>query len=190
MASCIFPDPDHTNRICVLNQQADIFVFQALTDDLSEWTSCSRDEWSKRHKGWNWTGFYAEFSAGGPVAASKHWQVGNDWRERLRQKSHAELSKRGGFNPGVFADVEEVGNKESVPLLIAALRWYPPIKIDGHIAMIDTAGMCIDALRTLTGQDLGFDPDKWEKWWKEKGKNLPPEYFQPKSVRETVEQSK
>jgi len=24
-----------------------------------------------------------------------------------------------------------------------------------------------DALRKITGQDLGLDPEKWRKWWEE-----------------------
>lgn len=187
-AFCIFPDPDHPNRICVLDQNPNLVVLQTSLDDHSIWQSYSGEEWAQHHAGWNWTGFFAELETRGPIAASEHNRPGNDWRDRLRRKCHAQIARRGSHPHDAFLRIVEAGNKSSVPLLIAAIRWQvPPVEHKGQKAMVCTTAHCTEALEALTGESFGFDPDRWEEWWNKKGKSLPEEQFKPKAVKKRSE---
>jgi len=49
--------------------------------------------------------------------------------------------------------LERVGNLQSVPGIVAALRAEPAFVDDqGHVGMIDTTALCLDALESLTGK--------------------------------------
>ncbi len=53
--------------------------------------------------------------------------------------------------------------------------------------MVCTTGHCIDALRSLTGEDYGTDYRKWQEWWEKTGKALPPSYFHQRAPEATSE---
>jgi hypothetical protein len=54
-----------------------------------------------------------------------------------------------------------VGDAGSVPVLLRALAWQEAPLGD---ATDDTAIHCIEALRRLTGRDLGANPRDWRAW--------------------------
>jgi len=95
------------------------------------------------------------------------WDTATTDEQRLL--CHRVISHRIGTPHDAFLHLRKIGNKDSVPLLIRALRWQRPPK-DG--VMVCTTAHCIDALRSLTGQDFGTDYLKWEQWWSTTGQTL------------------
>ncbi len=102
-----------------------------------------------------------------------------------RKALHLAISTPEGNNHDAFIYLEVLGNKDSVPLLIRALRWQPgPLKNrDGTDAgiMECTVGHCVDALKSLTGEDFKYAADAWQKWWGDTGSKLPPDHFKPRT---------
>jgi hypothetical protein len=94
------------------------------------------------------------------------------------------ISHRIGAPHDAFLHLREIGNRDSVPLLIRALRWQRPPK-DG--AMVCTTAHCIDALRSLTGEDFGADYLKWEQWWSKTGKGLSVTNFHERAANKASE---
>jgi hypothetical protein len=78
-----------------------------------------------------------------------------------------------------FLHLARIGNKDSVPLLIRALRGEK-LPTDGMT--VCTTGHCIGALRSLTGEDFGADYVKWEQWWNTTGHALSPTNFHERVV--------
>jgi hypothetical protein len=95
------------------------------------------------------------------------WETATVDEQRLL--CHRVISHRIGAPHDAFLHLRKIGNKDSVPLLIRALRWRRPPKDD---VMVCTTVHCIDALRSLTGQNLGSDYLKWEQWWSKTGQAL------------------
>ena len=98
-------------------------------------------------------------------------------REKIRKASQTLLWFWGGDHPSALIALQNVGNKDSIPCLIWALkcqnkRWQKEIAA-GHTGLTCTSHMC--ALDGLTGMydELGDDHKVWEKWWKETGRYLP-----------------
>lgn len=73
-----------------------------------------------------------------------------------------------------FLHLSSIGDKESVPILISSLRRRVRPDQD-ELECTDLH--CIEALRSLTGEDYGADYRKWEQWWRSTGRNLPNENF-------------
>ena len=88
----------------------------------------------------------------------------------IRDLCHHIISHRPGAPHDAFLHLRRSGNAESVPLLIQALGWQKP---EGKELVSCTTAHCLDALRSLTGEDLGYSPTEWEQWWKDEGSRLP-----------------
>ena len=66
--------------------------------------------------------------------------------------------------------LERIGRPAAIQPLIDRLRDEPG-RVRGDIA---------DALKALTGQDLGIEPDRWQKWWDANRDGcVPPEKVEP-----------
>lgn len=112
-----------------------------------------------------------------------------DWNnnasiEEQRKVCHQVIRYWDGHD--AFLRLARIGNAESVPLLIEALRKQPGS--DGGQA-ICTTGHCAEALRALTGEQFGIRWQDWDKWWKTTGNNLPMEHFYPRVANDTIPQS-
>ena len=96
---------------------------------------------------------------------------------------HQAISSPEGNNHDAFIYLAKLGNKDSVPLLIRALRWQPkPLKgRDGQEVFDCSIVHCVDALRSLTGKDFANSADAWQTWWDDTGVKLPPENFKPRT---------
>ena len=99
----------------------------------------------------------------------------------MRNLCHHIISHRPGSPHDAFLHLRRIGNAESVPLLVRALRWQKP---EGKEAVVCTTAHCLDALRCLTGEDFGYSPDEWEYWWEKTGSKLPADYFHPRELKE------
>lgn len=69
-----------------------------------------------------------------------------------------------------YIRIAEIGNEETVPLLLARLRLdygaSEPTDVPGVArAMIDTQAHLISALRSITNTDQGYYYPRWEAWW-------------------------
>ena len=93
--------------------------------------------------------------------------------EEIRLVCHRIISLRMGSPHDAFLYLQQVGNKESVPPLIRALKWQDP----NDTYIVCTTGHCIDALRSLTGEDYKRDYRQWEDWWTGTGRFLPSDHF-------------
>ncbi len=175
----IVPDPDHPSRICVLAQSAgQIRVYQALTNDYSEWKGYSDLEWAKAHPTWNWERLWFQLETDAPIT----YDSDTAWRDQLAHRCNEVISQGSGHHD-TYLKLAKVGNKESVPLLIKALRReVPPFDHEGRQAVVCTTEHCVEALRSITGEDYGFSADQWEIWWKNTGSKLPDSHFQPRLV--------
>jgi len=98
----------------------------------------------------------------------------------IRNLCHHIISHRPGCPHDPFIHLCHIGNAESVPLLIQALNWQTP---EGKETGICTTDHCLDALRSLTGEDFGYLSTDWEQWWKETGSTLPVNYFHPRELK-------
>ena len=96
--------------------------------------------------------------------------------ERCAELCNAAL--RSGNDHGACLNLVKNCNKDSIPLIIEALKKYAPDEVDGKIGYECTVWHCLDALESLTG--LQFDKEQWETWWLEEGKNWPSEKFYPR----------
>lgn len=62
-----------------------------------------------------------------------------------------------------FIMLESIGDETSVPLLIRSLARAPEDdRKSGHVEC--TWGHCKDALVAITGEDFGYDVEKWRSW--------------------------
>lgn len=110
-----------------------------------------------------------------------------DWwdnasEDEIRDLCHKAISTRFGFHHDAFLALSEIGNAESVPLLIRALKWQDFPGENG--VMICTTDHCLMALNNLTGHDAGSSYQEWNIWWKETGSKLPKEEFYPRNEKE------
>jgi hypothetical protein len=109
------------------------------------------------------------------------WKTATTEQQRLL--CHRIISHRIGAPHDAFLHLQEIGNKDSVPLLIRALRWQDP---KGE-SMVCTTSHCIGALCSLTGEDYGTDCRKWENWWRATGMALSPTNFQKRAANKASE---
>ncbi len=97
----------------------------------------------------------------------------------IRSLCHHIISHRPGSPHDAFLHLRHIGNAESVPLLVQALKWQKPDENELHVC---TVAHCVDALRSLTGEDFGFSSRAWELWWDETGSKLPSDHFYPREL--------
>jgi len=97
----------------------------------------------------------------------------------IRDLCHHIISHRPGAPHDAFLHLRRSGNAQSVPLLIRALRWQKPDEGEFHVC---TTAHCVDALRSLTGEDFGFSSRAWAQWWEESGSKLPVDHFHPREL--------
>jgi hypothetical protein len=95
----------------------------------------------------------------------------------IRQVCHKMISHRFGSHHDAFLYLANHGNKDSVPLLIRALKWREVKEGD---LLYCTPAHCVGALRSLTGEDFGASWEKWQTWWNETGCGLAEEHFYPR----------
>ena len=88
----------------------------------------------------------------------------------MRTVSHKVIGSWIGNHHDAFLVLEQVGNHESIPYLIRALKMQQNADSDGVV--ICTAEHCVDCLQRLTGMNFGYEPDDWQKWWEEEGVKL------------------
>jgi len=95
--------------------------------------------------------------------------------EKIRDTCHKVLKYRFGNHHDAFIALVRVGNKDSIPYLIRALKRlekeYPNEKNSGFV--ICTYGHCEEALEQLTGIEVDWDSETWMNWWKKTGRYLP-----------------
>ena len=92
----------------------------------------------------------------------------SDWiesasKEEIRSNCHAILGFPFGNHHDAFQWLAENGSRESVPVLIRALKWQPEPSDSG--LMVCTTGHCLEALKSLTGHDAGSSYCEWKEWW-------------------------
>lgn len=92
----------------------------------------------------------------------------------IREASHRVLSWPLGDTHDAPLYLSEVGNIESVPILIRAMRWHVALGVD--VQSCEVLGI-EPALQSLTGFKGDHDYRKWEAWWSSVGSSLPPEHF-------------
>ncbi|MCI5208383.1 MAG: hypothetical protein D3910_06225 [Candidatus Electrothrix sp. ATG2] len=106
----------------------------------------------------------------------------NASQDEIRQLCHRAISTRFGAHHNAFLSLAQMGNAESVPLLIRALKWHETP--DEDVLVICTTGHCLKALRSLTGHNAGTKYLDWKRWWTETGSKLPAEAFYPRKKQQ------
>ena len=107
---------------------------------------------------------------------TQQWYHDEEWwrnsdEDDQRTLCHKLISHRLSPDHDAFLHLARIGNVDSLPLLIRALHWQKPA---GEGTVTCTIAHCVDALRSLTGEDFGFSPNAWAKWWKETGSTRSP----------------
>jgi len=119
----------------------------------------------------------------GLLALEKFWfKRAPDWEKR--RLAHRTI-RRYHEDHDCFLLLIDYGNKQSVPILIEALasdEAKPAIAASADGSILCTWGHCIDALRSLTGEDFSVDHEAWKRWWESEGIALPDEHFYPRKV--------
>jgi len=90
-------------------------------------------------------------------------------RTEIREVCHQVISHRLGNHHDAFLALEQVGNHESIPLLIRASSWHP-VNPDG--LTICTSNHCQDALKKITGYTEAVTTEQWESWWEQNRKEF------------------
>ncbi len=80
----------------------------------------------------------------------------------LRQVAHRCL--RWTSSHDAFLSLVAVGDQTSIPVLIRSLARVEKPNKDGVV--VCTSAHCLQALRTVTGEDFGYDVAAWERWYK------------------------
>jgi len=97
-------------------------------------------------------------------------------RKKIRDACHKILRNWFAGDHDTFLALKKVGNRDSVPYLIRALKWQNVIHrkdiANGELVEC-TYGHCIDALAKLTGMDFEMDYEAWLVWWEQTGRHLP-----------------
>ncbi len=93
----------------------------------------------------------------------------------LKEVAHRVLTCPVGRHHDAFLLLSGVGDVESIPYLLAGLRWKP---YTGKGDMMPCTKMhCLDALRRITGHDAGMNYSDWAEWWASTGSKIPPTAF-------------
>ena len=111
------------------------------------------------------------------------WQ--NASEDEMRATCHQILRFPLGDHHDAFLTLAEIGNAESVPVIIRSLRWQQGPDRDG--VMIDTTWIAVETLRSLTGEKFGFEPQRWRDWWERTGRHMPPSHFHPREEKGPAE---
>ena len=124
-----------------------------------------------------------------PTRQLARWTM-TDYRgvpqERVRHVAHRMISLPWGNHHDAFVALGEVGNVESIPYLIRALKWQQPP--DGNGGVVCTTAHCSRRLWELTGMWFRSDYAKWKQWWDDTGSHLSPEELraQARKAREAA----
>jgi len=104
-------------------------------------------------------GWYYQF-------AFKPYQLltSSKWREQATPNEIRKLAQELLTKPlipehDIFLDLEQYGNEESIPYLLASLKSMD----DGTDNHVCTYSHCVDALKKITGKDFGNRYESWEK---------------------------
>jgi len=127
------------------------------------------------------TWFYFEFWLPNRMLASHAWwwpefQENQAFCKKNRKACYKVLRYRFTYHDNAFLALGEIGNKDSIPYLIRALKWgylkcQDRIATHGRIPV--TLSRCINSLEKLTGMNFGIDYEAWENWWQQTGCHLP-----------------
>jgi hypothetical protein len=97
------------------------------------------------------------------------------WLKNADDKSQRETAHQVLRLPGrhhdAFILLGRVGDNTSIPYLISALRWQRDITDDG--IMECTKAHCLEALRRITGTNVGADYEDWAKWQRQNPRPIP-----------------
>jgi len=109
------------------------------------------------------------------VSNSGQWNPDNGFqgempRKKIRDACHKILRYRFAVHYDAFYALEKVGNKDSIPYLIRALKWQ---NLEWQNCEFTPCSCCISSLEKLTGMEFEDDHEKWERWWKQTGRYLP-----------------
>ena len=108
---------------------------------------------------------------------SRQFDLEKDYRARkkVRVACHKVLNQRIGNHHDAFITIQYVGDKDSIPYLIRALKRlearYPQEVADKKFGLC-TFGHCRSSLEKLSGMEFGWDYKAWEKWWEQTGRHL------------------
>jgi len=108
-----------------------------------------------------------------PTQQLNEWAMNGDQglsEEQVRQIAHRMISLPWGNHHGAFLALAKVGNRESIPYLIRALRWQA--KPDSNGVVVCTTHHCSRCLWNLTGMWFRSDYGQWNRWWREVGCHL------------------
>ena len=99
--------------------------------------------------------------------------------DKTRAVCHKILRYKDGNHHDAFMMLSLVGNHESIPYLLRALKWEGPPSDDGGASC--STFHCVGALEKTTGMDFGLRYEPWEKWWRQEGSKLPPDVIESKA---------
>ena len=92
-------------------------------------------------------------------------------KDELKEVAQRVLTCPVGGHHDAFLVLSRVGDTESIPYLLAGLRWLPDTPKGG--VMPCTKMHCLSALRRITGHDAGLNYTDWAEWWASTGSKLP-----------------
>lgn len=81
--------------------------------------------------------------------------------EDKRKIAHRVLKRPISFHHDAYIILIEYGNEESIPYLLNGLKWYDFFNHDGDFTAC-TKDHCLEALRRITGKDLGTNYSDWK----------------------------
>ena len=85
------------------------------------------------------------------------WFYNAPVKER-REVAHQVLNLPYGNFHDAYLILKDIGNHESIPILLKHLKKFPK---DGDFRPCSQVH-CLDALQKITGQEIGYDYEKWQ----------------------------
>ena len=126
------------------------------------------------------------------ISNSAQWGLGKEHvsDEKIRIACHKILRNWLVGDHDAFLILGHIGNKDSIPILIHALKWQNwqhKKDMEAGEGVVCTYSHCRESLEKLTGMNYGYDYGTWKNWWKQTGRHLP---FDEEKGRLTLEGTK
>ncbi len=113
--------------------------------------------------------FYIEIWIPAGYLRDVSWLNNTPAQEKIKI-AHKVLRYPIGNHHDAFIILVHHGNEDSIPYLINALKWYERFNKEEDDFIACTKTHCLEALRKITGKDMGNNTIAWKNWYNGRGK--------------------
>jgi len=97
-------------------------------------------------------------------------EKGSDELEKRREEIHT-LILDGKYQHEYVAELLEIGNRASIPVLLKVLKENPAVvRANGRVSFPLKTIYAVEVLRKITGLNMGATYEEWDEWWEKNQK--------------------